>query len=328
MSEERARAELWRALGVVAEEPRPHPQLLAALQLAPLDPADHTDLFDCQLVPYAAAYLSADGMLGGEAQDRIAGLWRALGADPPVEPDHLASLLGLYGAVVDAGGAGAGDRARAALTRIRATVLWEHLLPWAPLYAAAAERVAAPSLRPWGRCLGAALRAEARRIPDPGPLALALRTAPPPLAAEPDPQVAVRSVPVTLRSGLWLARRDLGRGARSLGLGLRQGERRYALAALIGQDPPAVLGWLADEAARAAASAAALAGPLAAIGAFWAHRARGTRGRLARLAREARAAEAAAAGASARDPVAAEAGGPRAGRPSSVAGWATRDRIP
>ena len=35
-------------------------------------------------------------MLGGEARDRIAGFWRALGLVPPPEPDHLAVMLGLY----------------------------------------------------------------------------------------------------------------------------------------------------------------------------------------------------------------------------------------
>ena len=55
----------------------------------------HTDLFVFQLQPYASVYLGAEGMLGGEARDRIAGFWRALGASPPSEPDHLATMLAL-----------------------------------------------------------------------------------------------------------------------------------------------------------------------------------------------------------------------------------------
>ena len=90
--------EIFRALGALLEPPSPgHERLAAALELGPLPPAaDHTDLFDFQLYPYASVYLGAEGMLGGEARDRIAGFWRALGLTPPPEPDHLAVMLGLY----------------------------------------------------------------------------------------------------------------------------------------------------------------------------------------------------------------------------------------
>ena len=41
-------------------------------------------------------------MLGGEAADRVAGFWRALGREVPGEPDHLSALLGLYAGLADA----------------------------------------------------------------------------------------------------------------------------------------------------------------------------------------------------------------------------------
>jgi hypothetical protein len=45
-----------------------------------------------------------------------------------------------------------------------------------------------------------------------------------------------------------LARSDLGRAARTLKLGLRAGERKYALESLFAQDARGVLAWLAGEA--------------------------------------------------------------------------------
>ncbi|MGH9005731.1 MAG: molecular chaperone TorD family protein, partial [Acidimicrobiia bacterium] len=88
--------ELFRALAVVSEGTSPaHHRVAASLGVDP-DTAAHTDLFCFQLPPYAAVYLGAEGMLGGEAAGRVAGFWRALGVTPSTEPDHLAALLGLY----------------------------------------------------------------------------------------------------------------------------------------------------------------------------------------------------------------------------------------
>lgn len=48
-----------------------------------------------------------------------------------------------------------------------------------------------------------------------------------------------------------ITRADLARGARELGLGMRQGDRATSLRSLLTQDAPAVLRWLAGEAERA-----------------------------------------------------------------------------
>ena len=79
-----------------------------------------------------------------------------------------------------------------------------------------------------------------------------------------------------VRSGMVLVRSDLTRAARALGLGLRMGERRFALTSLLSQDSEGTLGWLAAEAsaweqrhlAREAAQAAT-----GEIARFWTHRA-------------------------------------------------------
>ncbi len=285
MSGTASRGELWRALGAICDQAAPHPLLPAALGLPPADPAAHTELFVLQLVPYASAYLSADGMLGGEPADRVAGLWRVLGMVPPAEPDHLASLLGLYGGLVDAGADPAlGEAAGAVLVRARASVLWEHLLPWAPAYLCRVAELGGAAHQRWAALLWRALQAEVTAVaapPEPPP---AVREAPPALGAEPDPRRVLAGVLAPGRSGVILTRADLARGAATLGLGLRLGERRYALQALLDQDPVATIGWLAAEAGRFAARLARSGRARPAPGRFWVARARATQARLLALA--------------------------------------------
>src|SRR5918992_4869148 len=95
--------ELFRALAVLAEPPTEEAARLAeALELGALPSADeYTELFIFQLYPYASVYLGAEGMMGGEALDRIAGFWRALGEMPPAEADHLSVMLALYARLVE-----------------------------------------------------------------------------------------------------------------------------------------------------------------------------------------------------------------------------------
>jgi len=103
---ERARstAEVLRALAVLCESPHPsHARVAEALDLGSTpSAADHTQAFVLGAVPYASVYLGPEGMLGGEAADRVAGFWRALGYVPPPEPDHLAALLGLLATLTEA----------------------------------------------------------------------------------------------------------------------------------------------------------------------------------------------------------------------------------
>ena len=73
-----------------------------------------------------------------------------------------------------------------------------------------------------------------------------------------------------------LARADLVRAAETLGLGLRSGERRFMLEALMGQDPVATLKWLGQEALAWAGRHEARTAELPALGRVWAARARAT----------------------------------------------------
>lgn len=282
--------ELFRALAVISEgATTAHGRVAASLGVT-ADPVAHTDLFCFQLPPYASIHLGAEGMLGGEAADRAAGFWRALGLVPPAEPDHLAALLGLYAALVEAeaGGPGPGvppksDPARRRLRgEARRALLWEHLLVWIPGYARAAARVAGPGYRPWAEALLSALLAEASAVPrPPGPFPLQLREAPPAAAPSDDGLDAyLGRLLAPVRSGMVITRRDLAGAARGLGLGLRMGERHFILRALVAQDPPAVFGWLAGHARTWAEEHGRLVGTLGPVAAFWHTRAEETEAHL------------------------------------------------
>jgi TorA maturation chaperone TorD len=237
--------ELLRALGVLCEPPAAeHRHIAAAAGLGDVPSAsDHTDLFVFDLYPYASVYLDGEGKLGGEARDRVAGFWRALGLVPPAEPDHLSALLGLYAELADA-------RAPAEWRR---ALLWEHLLSWTPPYLAKVEDVAGPFHRRWARLLRAALAAEAGalgRLPD-VPLAHreAPRLEPPALVGGP---AFLDQLLAPVRTGFVLVRADLATAGRELGLGLRVAERRYVIGALMAQDAHTTLRWLAAHASSRA----------------------------------------------------------------------------
>jgi TorA maturation chaperone TorD len=125
------RWELLRALGALAIGPPSDAQRAAgALGLAALTAAEHTNVFVLSLPPYASIHLGADGMLGGEAADRVAGFWRALGLSPPPDADHLAAILALYAELGEAAVTTRRRGVRERLTRAREAVLWEHLWSW------------------------------------------------------------------------------------------------------------------------------------------------------------------------------------------------------
>ena len=280
--------EVFSALGTLCEPPEPaHAGLAAALGLPPPpDAATFTDVFVFQLAPYAAPYLSHDGMLGGEAADRVAGFWRALQVSPPAEPDHLAALLGLYAALgvrecaeTRPGVAGAWHEARRAL-------LWEHLLTWVPAYThAMAALSSADCYAAWARLLRRALLEEARAPAPPQSRPLHLRDVPDLPDAGPSEGLEdlVRALLASVRSGLLITRRDLAGAAAAAGLGVRAGGRAFTLRALIESDRAAISGWLAGHAAWWAERHRADVPSLAGIAEHWLGRAQASMCLLQRL---------------------------------------------
>ena len=278
-------AELLRALALLAEPPTPqHARVADALGLQPADPAAYTDVFVSQLYPYASVYLGAEGMLGGEARDRVAGFFRVVTGAAPAEPDHLSVLLGGYAELLQRDSAEDSPWHRA-----RSTLLWEHLLPWVPGYLDAVADLAMEPYRSWAELLLQVLRYEAAATTTLLELPLHLREAP----TLPDPRVEGAAafnagLLAPVRSGMILTATTLAGAARDLGLGLRVAERRYVLRNLFDQDAPATLGWLAGHARRSAAAAQRQHWTHG-IAAFWQQRALDSAKLLDTVAAEARA---------------------------------------
>jgi TorA maturation chaperone TorD len=245
-----SRVELVRALADLAARPHAGSAAIAEALELPRAPtaAEHTDLFDFQVYPYASVHLGDEGMLGGDARDRVAGFLRALDVTPPPEPDHLVVLLYAYADLSDLADSGA-PRAHHA----RQVLLHEHLGTWVGRFLARVVELGAEPLRAWARLLTATLAAELAQHGPPPELPAALRDAQP--LSEPEDTTAAdwtQGLLTPVRSGLVLARADLSRAARELELGTRVGERAFVLRALLDQDARAVLGWLVTEAYRQA----------------------------------------------------------------------------
>lgn len=263
--------ELIRGLAVLAEPPaREHARITRALDLpAPPTPSEYSDLFLFQLYPYASVHLGPEGMMGGEARSRVAGFWRALGYDPPGEPDHLSALLALYAALAEAesgangsaeatppgatGGREApGPGAEARLVReSRLALAHEHLTPWVFAFLTRVRELTDGVYGAWSALLEEVLRSELPPTSGRPDLPLHLRAAPPlPDPREDGAEAFVSGLLAPVRSGFIVTRADLARIASSCDLGLRAGERRYALEHLLAQEPVGVLRALADEARR------------------------------------------------------------------------------
>lgn len=285
--------ELFRALGSLIESPSPeHARVAAALGLPAVPtPAEHARVIVQQRYPYASVYLGAEGMLGGEARDRIAGFRRALGLEgdsgralqgggevigadgPNREADHLAALLGLLAALEQWRREESDPARQALLTQARATLLWEHLASWTGPYLTSFEGCGVVFYEVWAALVHDAL--SQLDIESPNYLPAALRNAP----GFADPRIEggaafIASLLAPVRSGVILLRDDLERLGEEAGLACRAGERRYVLNAFLAQDPARTLSWLARH-AEDWSDRVAVRGP-APIAAWWSKRAEKT----------------------------------------------------
>ncbi|MDA8070315.1 MAG: molecular chaperone TorD family protein [Actinomycetota bacterium] len=278
------RWELLRALGSLSIlPPAEHGPIAEALGLAAWSPAEHTRLFVLELPPYASIHLGPEGKLGGEGADRVAGVWRALGLDPPTGADHLASLLALYAHLGEASQSAATDTARRRLAHAARALLWEHLWSWAPGYLAAAATY--PAAAPWAALTASALADEALGTAPPEDLPAALRQAPGAIGPEVTVDDLLDALVAPLRAGFVLTHSDLVRAGREIGVGVRRGERRFALRAMLEQDPSSSVAWLARHARRWAGLHRSHGAPAPTISDWWVRRATGTARTLDTLSR-------------------------------------------
>ncbi len=289
--------ELFRALGALIEPPRrEHERIAEAVGLPrPPAPSVHATVVGFQRYPHASVYLGPEGMMGGEARDRVAGFRSALGIDAEAEEDHLASLLALL-AALDGWQREERDGARRALMQqARVTLVWEHLASWLGLYLASFEGCGDAFYEAWANLLGEALDEVTGDMELPRYLPAALRAAPG--LADPRREgggAFLAGLLAPVRAGAIVLRDDLVRLGDEVGLACRAGERRYVLRSFFAQDPAGTLRWLAGHAKGWSARVAGR-GPEP-IARWWAERASESARLLGGLAEGAVAEGAAAAG--------------------------------
>ena len=146
------------------------------------------------------------------------------------------------------------DAAEQALARqARRALLGEHVAPWIFAFLARVAELSSGPYHVWAELLERALRAECAelRLGEDSGLSQHLHLAPP----LPDPRVEggpafLGGLLAPVRTGVTFTRADLGRIARDHDLGLRAGERRYAIENLLSQDAQSVLRALAAESRR------------------------------------------------------------------------------
>lgn len=230
-------SELLRALGAVALSPPPATDRVTdALSLPRITAADHTAAFLLAAPPHAAIHLGAEGKLGGQGLDRIAGFWHAAGLNPPADSDHLGALLMCYAGLRDTGT----DQDRL----IADALFFEHIWSWAPGYLCAVADLGCDAITAWADLALATLTDEQPRVRAFGPLPLALRAAPAPLDQSCGFDELLDVVVSPIRCGIVLTHHALAAAAAAIGVGYRRGERRFALKSMLSQDKRATLGWL------------------------------------------------------------------------------------
>jgi hypothetical protein len=250
-SDRETRWELLRSLGAALVTPPPdNGRVLDALGLPLQSGAEHTDAFVLSAPPHAAIHLGPEGKLGGEGLDRVAGFWRALGLRPPQDADHLGVLLMLYAELGEAEDHAAARRLRDRLRLARIALLYEHIGCWAPGYLASISAFGTASVASWAALVQDAVREELADVTAYEVLPLALRAAPPALSADTSPDELLDWLLVPVRAGFVLTRHDLAQCAGATGVGLRRGERRFILKAMLEQDPRATMRWLTGHARR------------------------------------------------------------------------------
>ena len=243
--------ELLRALGSLIEPlSREHRRVAEAIGL-PLPPAPpvHGTVVAFQRYPYASVYLGPEGMMGGEARDRVAGFRRALGVDAEKEEDHLASLLALLAALDGWRREERIEARRVLLAEARTTLVWEHMASWLGPYLASFEGCGDAFYEAWANLLGEAMDEVTGEMELPRYLPAALREAPG--LADPRREgggAFLAGLLAPVRAGAIILRDDLVRLGDEVGLACRAGERRYVLRSFFAQDPAGTLRWLASHA--------------------------------------------------------------------------------
>ncbi len=252
-SEVQGKIELLHAAREILDSPVLHPELARILDLGEFTPDVHTEVFVIDLKPFASIYLSKVATLGGEAQDLVAGYYRAVGMSVPKDPDSLSQMLGHYEGLLHSVVQDEEAVMLERITHLRRAFLHEHILPWVPFYLTALKE-SYPSFAIFSKALIELLRSDVEElnleIRTRTPLALANRTY---LEIDAEPEemfLDVKALVSPFSSGLILTQKDLLRCASQSGVAARIGTKSFMLETLLGQNPQGVLEWLLGETKR------------------------------------------------------------------------------
>ncbi|MDA8263006.1 MAG: hypothetical protein M0Z47_09255 [Actinomycetota bacterium] len=246
-ADERARAEILRACSEVVANAGLHSELRALFGLEGFSPADHTEVFALELLPDACIYLSPGAQLGGEPAERLDGFLTAAGIEPIREATSLANQLvmvaDLIGQLLKVRPGGAES---AAIEKVLAALLFEHVLPWAPAYATATTRME-PRLSAWAGAMVGTLAEVAAWLGLPGwdmtPSVLEGRSK----AVADATDLAVTAASPYL-CGTFLTKRVIFERAYEAGLAPRIGSRKFMISSLLEQSPAMAAAVLREEA--------------------------------------------------------------------------------
>ncbi len=246
-ADERARAEVLRACSEVVANAGLHSEIRGLFGLEGFSPADHTEVFALELLPDACIYLSPGAQLGGEPAERVSGFLVAAGLEPVREATSLANQLVMIADLIDQLlKASAGSQEAAALEKVLAVLLFEHVLPWAPAYATATTRLE-PRLSAWAGALVGTLAELAASLElqnwEMTPSVLGGRSK---AVEEASDFPAMAASPFLC--GTFLTKRILFERAYEAGLAPRIGSRKFIIASLLEQSPAAAAVVLREEA--------------------------------------------------------------------------------
>ena len=265
--------DLIRALGMFCEAPsEEHVRIAKILGFSQTPSRDlYEGIFCRELPPYASEYIDCGANSDGEGLERISGFWRALQRDVPNEPDHLSGLLGLVAYLEELQGSEKEPARALLIRRSRSALLWEHLLPWLPMYLDKVESIGDDTVYgDWARLLTEALVNEYRSLGPLESLPIHLTTS----SGLPDPRdrgakLFVSSLFCPNKSGFVLLFDDLSELATELGIAPSNKDPRMALEDLLRLAPKETLGALAKLASETHSRLVSKWGSLGEITAYW-----------------------------------------------------------